>query len=284
MAIIDVDGLLLNENLVGIGSVGMNPVAAFREKLDAAAADPEVCGVVLRINSIGGGVTASDLMWQEVRRFRAETHRPVVACLLDLGTGGCLLFRVGADQIVATPNTITGGIGVIFNSYNLRDTMSAQSVVPQFVKAGANIDMGTSASALTAQTRGMLQAMAEQFHQRFQSVVRQGRPNLPAGDGTTFDGRVFTAAQALERGLIDRIGYLEDAVAVARALAHQELARVVILHPRNSPACSVYATTPNTPTQTTFWPINVPGIERSRLPTFLYVWQPEPTLQRIDGR
>jgi protease IV len=283
VALIDVDGLLLDQSLAGPLSAGDNPVAVFREKLDAAAAQPAVCAIVLRINSPGGGVTATDLMWQELRLFKARTSRPVVACLLDLGTGGAYYLATAADVILATPTTITGGIGVIWNSYNLKDLMAQQNVIPQPIKAGKNIDMGTTAGALTPEARGLLQAMADEFHRRFQTVVREARPGLQKPE-ETFDGRVFTASQALERGLIDHLGYLEDALARARDLARQPQAPAVLFHRKGDPAHSVYAVTPTVPLPSEFFPVSIPGIDRSRLPTFLYMWQPEPTLEKLGGR
>lgn len=284
VVLLDVDGLLLNSDLTGAYSLGENPVALFREKLDAIAADPDATAVVLRINTPGGGVTAADIMWHDLQAFRARTHKPVIACLMDLSAGGGYYLATASDLIIAHPTTITGGIGVILNLYNLRDTMAYFNVIGQFIKAGPNIDMGTTASALTPETRKLLQAMADEFHTRFRQVVEQGRPDVEARDGTTFDGRVFTAPQALERRLIDRIGYLDDAVAAARQLAGCAEAKVVLFRRRNDPAHSVYAQTANVPLQSTFLPVSVPGLDRSRLPTFLYLWQPEPTMEKLGGR
>ena len=110
VALVDVDGLILNQNLTGLYSVGENPVSAFREKLEAAAADPRVRAVVLRINSPGGGVAASDLLAEELRRFRQAMGKPVVACLMDVATGGAYYLAVGCDRVVALPTSITGGV------------------------------------------------------------------------------------------------------------------------------------------------------------------------------
>jgi protease-4 len=106
---------------------------------------------------------------------------------------------------------------------------------------------------------------------------------VPA-DADTFDGRPFTARQALGRGLIDRVGYLEDAVALAGQKAGQPKARPVLFHRCNDPARTAYATTPDVPLQATLWPVSLPGADRSRLPSFLYLWQPDPTLERLGGR
>jgi len=97
IAVLDVDGVLTNYNHVGPFSAGENPVAVFKEKLDACASDPAVKAVVLRINTPGGGVAATDLMWHELINFRQATGKPVVACLLDLGAGGGYFLATGCD-------------------------------------------------------------------------------------------------------------------------------------------------------------------------------------------
>ncbi|MCS6851310.1 MAG: S49 family peptidase [Gemmataceae bacterium] len=285
VAVIDVDGLLLNADLTGLYSLGENPVSLFREKLDAAAADPAVAAIVVRINSPGGGVTASDIMRRDLEVFRTRTGRPVVACLLDVGTGGAYYLATASDAILAHPTTITGGIGVILNLYNLREAMGYFNVRSQFIKSGPLIDMGSSAVNLSDEVRQLLQSIADEFHQRFRHTVIQGRPSVDPKEPTTFDGRVFTASQALERRLIDRIGYLDDAVQLARQLAQVPEGPVVVYRRRNDPAYSPYAITPNVPLQgSPMVPFSIPGLDRTRLPSFLYLWQPEATLEKLGGR
>lgn len=278
IALIDVDGLLLNQNLNGSFTLGENPVAIFKEKLDAVAADCDVCAVVVRINSPGGGVTATDMMWHELHRFKSATGKPVVACLLDVGAGGAYYLATAADHIVAHPTTITGGIGVVWNSYNLRDFMALFNVLPQSVKAGPNIDIGSTARALTPENKKLLQQIADDFHGRFKAVVRKSRPQINLADETTFDGQIFTAPQAQQRGLIDAIGYLDDAVAAARQLSRRPDAVTVMYHRANDPAHSPYAVSGHLSPLAPLLPVQMPGLDRSRLPTFLYLWQPEPVL------
>lgn len=283
IAIIDVDGLLLNMDMSGPYSQGDNPVSVFRERLAAAARDPCVRGVVVRINSPGGGVTATDIMWHDLREFRTRTGRPVIACLMDVGAGGAYYLATAADQIVAHPTTITGGIGVILNVYNLADAMAQYNVVAAPIKSGTNIDLGTPVRAMDDEKRKLLQTMADEFHARFRNVVAGSRPI--AGDpAQVFDGRVFTAEQALQLRLIDSIGYLDDAIAMARSAAGAPQATVVLYHRTADRAYSPYAITPNTPIQTSLFPFSIPGLDRTRLPTFLYLWQPEPTMEKLGGR
>jgi protease-4 len=283
VAIVDVDGLLLNINLTGPYSSGDNPVDLFREKLTAAAADPRTVALVVRINSPGGAVTATDIMWRELLCFRARTGRPAVACLMDLGTSGAYYLATGCDLIVAHPTTVTGGIGAVLNLYNLEDTMNAFNIVSQAVKSGNHIDVGTLTREMSPRARAILQDIVNEHHARFCDVVRRQRPGVDSSK-STFDGRVFSAWQAVERGLVDRVGYLEDALAAARAMAGQPQAGAVILHRQGDTARTPFATTPNVPLQATLFPLSLPGLERSKLPTFLYLWQPDPTLERLSGK
>jgi protease-4 len=284
IALIDVDGVLLNTNMTGMSSYGENPVAIFREKLDAVAANGCYRAVVVRINSPGGGVTASDIMRHDLTVFKARTGLPVVACLLDVGAGGGYYLATAADHIVAHPTSVTGGIGVILNLYNLQDAMAQFNIVGVPVKSGDHIDMGSPIREQGDEVRKMLQKMADEFHYRFRATVEQSRPGHDPRHPEDFDGRVFTASQALTRRLIDSIGYLDDAVAIARQASGRPAAPVVLLHRCRDRARSPYAVTPNVPMQGAALPVSMPGLERSRLPTFLYLWEPDPTLERWGGR
>ena len=126
--------------------------------------------------------------------------------------------------------------------------------------------------------------MADEFHQRFRAVVVKARPQVDAGAETTFDGRAFTASQALELGLIDEIGYFDSAVARSRDLAGLSQAELVFYRRQGDPALSPYSITPNVPLQDKLIPLNVPGLNRARLPSFLYLWEMDPTLEALPGK
>lgn len=284
IALVDVDGLILNQEMTGLYSDGENPVAVFREKLETIARDPCYAAVVLRINSPGGGVTASDMLWHDLRSFKDYTNLPVVACLMDVGAGGAYYLATAADTIIAHPTSITGGIGVILNLYNLEDAMAQFNIVGVPVKSGEHIDLGTPITPQSEVGREILQQMAEEFHARFKRVALLGRPQLQTATADIFDGRVFTAQQAVELQLVDSIGYLDDAVRLAGEMGGAPGAPLVVLHRRHDRARTAYDVTPNVPLQTTLIPLSVPGFERSRLPAFLYLWQPDPTLERTAGR
>src|SRR5439155_15439089 len=118
VAIIDVAGLIVNARIGSLFSNGDNPVSLFRERLAAAADDPRVRAVVLRINSPGGAVTASDIMYQDLLQFRRDTKKPVVACMMDVAASGAYYLAMGCDEVYAHPTTVTGSIGVIMSLYN----------------------------------------------------------------------------------------------------------------------------------------------------------------------
>jgi protease-4 len=273
----------VNSNNTGPYVNGENPVAAFHEKLTAIRKDSRVAAVVVRINSPGGGVAASQMMRQELMAFRQKTNVPVVACLMDVSAGGAYYLATACDVIYAQPGTVTGGIGVIFNAYSLQDTMAQWNIIPQSVKAGDNIDLGSPVRGLNEDSRKILQQMANQFHEEFRDAVLAGRPSVDVADRTTFDGRIFTGMQALDRGLVDRVGTLDDAVKAACMLSHRDNAAVVMYARKNNPPYSMYATAPQTPLQATISLPSIPGLTRSNLPMFLYMWQPEPTIERLGG-
>ncbi len=284
IAVIDVDGLLVNADMTGLGSAGENPVSLFHERLDAVQQDRSVRAVVIRINSPGGGVTATDIMWHDLQQFRDCTKLPVVSCVLDVGAGGAYFLATASDQIVAHPTSVTGGIGVILNLYDFSLMLEHYQILSVPVKAGPNIDMGSPLRELGDERRAMLQKMADEYHRHFKQVVKRARPSIDTTLSSTFDGRVFTATQALNRRLIDQVGYLDDAVETARRLAGVGDAKVAMYHRCSDRARSPYAITPNIPLHTSALPLSIPAFDRTKMPTFLYLWQPEPTMEKMVGR
>jgi protease-4 len=285
IALIDLDGLLVNQNYGSMYPVGDNPLAAFRDKLEAASRDPQVTAVVLRINSPGGSVTACDVMAEELRQFRAQTHKPVIAALMDLATSGAYYIAAESDQIVAHPTALTGGLGVVFNHYNLQDAMAQLNLVADPVKSGAKIDMGTITGALDDESRALFQKMADAYREHLQRRIKERRTGMTVQDHRLVqDGRVVIASEALAVHLVDRLGYLHDAIAEAEQLTGAAGAEVALYHRSSYPAHSLYAITPNPGPLSESIPFSYPGLDRSKLPTFLYLWQPDPTFPRLGSR
>lgn len=283
VALLDVDGLIVNRNLSGMGSMGENPVALFREKLDSVAADSTIKAVVLRINSPGGGVTASDIMGRDLQEFKSQRSIPVVASILDVGAGGAYYLATYSDAIVAHPTSIVGGVGVILNVYNLEDTLGQFNILPVPIKAGNLIDLGSPERAMPKNERAVLESIANAYHQRFIDRVKASRPALAANE-ETFDGRVFTGDEALRKALIDKVGYLDDALLLAKQMSGLTAdSSVIMLRRDNDRAHTQFDVTPNIPVQASIVPLKVPGLDRSSLPTFLYLWQADPSFVTSSG-
>ena len=200
---------------------------------------------------------------------------------MDVGTGGAYYLASAADRIVCHPTSVVGGIGVILNLYRMEDALQSFNIFHIPIKSGVNIDLASPSRTMEMEERDMLQAMADSYHQRFIERIRSTRK---VGDNNVFDGRVMTGQQALDAGLVDQVGYLDDAVVFARQLANlPDAAPICMLRRDNDRAYTLLDVTPNTPIMDSLIPINVPGLERPKLPTFLYMWQPEPAAATVAG-
>lgn len=273
VALIDIDGMLANRNRVGLMSWGTNPVADFRAKLDFARCRNDVCAVVIRIHSPGGTVTACDMMWNDLNRFKEETGLPVIVCLMDVAASGAYYIATAGDWIVAHPMSITGGIGVIFNYYDMQTFLSATNLVSVPVKSGSNVDMGSPIREMPDSTRELIESMAGDYQSRFHDRIRESRGIEVSDDIPFADGRILCADEALSVGLVDSIGYLEDAIELAANQAGKSKPQTLVLHRRRDRADTPYAITPANPIQKGMFPIDIPGIQREELSMFLYLWQ-----------
>ncbi len=276
VAIIDVEGLLVNAK--GGGTFGMgpdteNPVSLFRERLDAAAEDKHVKAVVLRINSPGGAVTASDIMYQDLVNFRQDTHKPVVACMMDVAASGGYYVAMGADRIYAHPTTVTGSIGVIMSLYNATGLCQLLGVKSDPIKSGPNKDLGNPARPMTPEERDILQHMVMSFYDQFVHVVVKGR-NLPEERVRALaDGRIYTGIEAHKLGLVDQVGYLEDAIQAAMDMACLKDAAVIAYDKCGGYRGSVYAAAPRVPSEINL-KLDVPGLRGPGGSAFMYLWEP----------
>jgi protease-4 len=273
IVLIEVDGLITErQERTPFGLSLPSRVARIREALDRAADDGDVAALLLRINSPGGSVSASDTLYHELHRWRAENGKPVIAYFQGLATSGGYYVAMASDRIIAHPTTITGSIGVVMLGLNLSGLMEKIGVEDQTFTAGRFKDSGSMLRPMREDERVQLQGIADDLHSRFREIVALGRPGLgESGVENVSDGRIFTARQAAEQGLVDEIGYLDDAIKAAEASAEIEESRVVTYHRPNEFRDNVYSRSGLPPVQVV--DIDILNLARTWLdPGFYYVW------------
>lgn len=245
IVLIDISGVISSKEERG-GGLSLrrqsSMVARLREELQKASQDKKVKGVILRLNTPGGTVTASDIIYQEITRFKRERNLPVVACMMELATSGGYYVSIAADTIVAHPTSVTGSLGAIAIKINAQGLMEKIGIEDETIMAGDKKDLFSPLRPLTEEERVIIQDMLNEFHQRFISLIAENRKTLSLEQVKTLaDGRVYTADQALKNGLVDQIGYLEDAIELMKRKAGLDKAKVVMYHRPYSYKNNIYS-------------------------------------------
>ncbi len=199
-------------------------------QLKEARNDHNVKGLVIRINSPGGTLSGSDQIYNEILKYRSGKGKPVVAFMQGVAASGGYYASVACETIVAEPTTITGSIGVIMGYLVLEQLLEEKlGIQPIIVKAGDKKDWPSSFQAPDEQQLEYIQKrIVDPAYERFVEVVAQGRSDLSADDVNRLaDGSIYWADEAKAEGLIDEIGYLEDAVDLVKSQAGIDKAKVV---------------------------------------------------------
>jgi protease-4 len=278
IALIDVDGVLRNareQSLLGL--TGDNPVSLFAEKLDRAADDDHVKAVVLRINSPGGGVTACDLMYTELLRFKQRTGKPVIASMLDVAASGGYYIACAADKIYAHPTTVTGSIGVIMVTPDFSGTMQKLGIRANIIKSAEFKDLGSPFREMSTAERAVFQGMIDAMYARFLDVVATGRQSIDRERLKQLaDGRVYLASEARAEGLIDELGSLHDALRAAKDAAGLHGKPIVVVEYARplEHRPNVYARTVDVPAQVNLVNVDLPWWLEGPSPAFMYLWAP----------
>ena len=277
IAMIDISGVLMNGKLNGLFSEGEHPVASTVEKLHKAAKDERVKAVVLRINSPGGSVTASDTLHHEIAKFRKKTKKPVIAFFQDVAASGAYFLACASDEIIAQRSSVTGSIGVIMQMVDLSGTLHRIGVRTDAITSGEHKDAGSPFREMTPEERAIFQARVDDFYNQFVDAVDVGRPNMNRSQVlSAADGRVYTAKQALDAGLMARIATLDEAVQIAKERAGIDKAHLVRYNRPLAWAPNMYAEWQNLPAKSQGTTINLMNINLgSRFtshPQFMYIW------------
>jgi protease-4 len=225
--VIPIGGLLIPGGLAG-----RDPAVVLKAMLRRASVDQDLRSVVLLIDSPGGGITTCDVMFKQLNDFRKQHPGvPVVSLFGDVAASGGYYVGCAADHIMAHRTTTTGSIGVLMPLYDISRLMQTFGVSDRTVTSAEFKNMGSPFAFKTDQQRKreaeIFQSLVDDMHARFVEVIAEGRGMPPEDVAKLATGQVYSASQALENGLIDSIGYEEDAIAKARELAGLRSARVV---------------------------------------------------------
>jgi protease-4 len=239
IAIVPVQGMILEppSDNPGKGSLGQ-----MSRLLKQLRKQEHLKGILLMVDSPGGGVTASDRMYEELRRFKAETKVPVVAVFEDVAASGGYYVAMAADHIMAHPTSITGSIGVISHFYDVSELMGRVGVEVNTIKSlnfqgkESFKDIGSPYRKMRPEEKELMQKLITEMWERFVTVVSEGRKDKlsPEQIRKLADGRVFSGQEALRQHLIDQVGYTPDAYQEIRKRCASPKARIVRYLPEKS--------------------------------------------------
>lgn len=228
IAMIDVRGLIADAAAPTLLGEGMNPVDEVVTRLEAAAKDDAVKAVVLRVSSPGGTVTGSDILYREVQWFKERTKKPVVVSMGEIAASGGYYVSLAGDRIVAQPTTLTGSIGVIIPSINVSEGLHRIGIKARAIKSGVNKDLLNPLEPMRESHYAVLQGVVDAFYAKFKGLVIERRPGLqPENLAEATDGRIVTGERALELGLVDELGGVREAFAIAKRRADVPAATLV---------------------------------------------------------
>ena len=275
--IISIKGKITDDVESGLIRKKPSMVQEIVAQLKKAEKDKDVGAVLLVIDSPGGSVTASDVLYHEIVRFKEKTGTKVVAAMMDVAASGGYYIALPADAIVAHPTTITGSVGVLFLQPKVVGLMDKIGVDVQVSKSGANKDIGSPFRTATAQEKQIIQEMTDKLARRFLDLVAQHRRIDATGMTEIASAKVYLADEAQRLGLVDRVGYLNDAVDEARRLAGLGKDAKVVVYRRekyeNDTIYNMQSTWTGGDERLTLIDLGLPASEASEVTTgFYYMW------------
>jgi len=239
--LIPVNGLISDSPKKGLISTSPSLVEQVVSQINKAQKDKQIKAVLFKINSPGGTITASDLLYHEISVYKEKAGGKIVISMMDLATSGAYYMSLPADIIMAHPTTITGSIGVISLQPKVKGLMDKIGLGVDVQKVGKYKDMGSPFRDTGEDEKKLLQKTMNDFGERFIGLVKKHRKLTPQAITEISTARVFLADEALQMGLIDKIGYISDAVKETKKIARiSEDARVVVYRRAEFPEDNYY--------------------------------------------
>ena len=244
--LLDIEGVLVSGSEPGSLSRERDLLSSVFAKLERAAQDPDIRAVILRLDTPGGEVTASNLLHHEILRFKKRTGRPVAALMMGLAASGGYYLACACDRIIAHPTTLTGSIGVIALFPETGELLGKLGLRVNVIKSGSLKDAGSLFRGMTDEERTLFQGMIDEDYRAFVEVVAANRSGRLSREEIVrlADGRVYTAKQALEAKLIDEIGYFDSTLDTVLKMAGLPRVKVVAYTYYPKTRTNIYAQAP----------------------------------------
>lgn len=277
--LLDLDGMISFKEETDVLKLKTGPsrVSFFREALLKAGTDPDIAGVIVRINSPGGTVAASDTIYHEIMSFREKRKIPVYAFITELAASGGYYIASASDRIVASPTAITGSIGVIAMKFNIEGLLAKIGVSDETYKSGPKKDFWSPFRPSTPEEKKMFHDIIQELYLRFVGVVYANRQKLLTEQEvkTLADGRILAAGEALHAKLIDQVAYLDDTIEGMKKALNVEQARLVTyVRPRTFRSNIYSDMAPQGPQVMNLISINTEDLTLFSGVHFMYLWNP----------
>jgi protease-4 len=217
--VISVGGVISDKPQDGLLKSKPSMVQEIVAHLRQAETDPKIKGLLLKVNSPGGTVTASDIIYHEIAAYKEKTGVKMVVAMMDVAASGGYYISLPADWIMAHPTTVTGSIGVIFARPQVSGLMEKVGLGVNVSKSGVYKDMGSPFRTPTEEEGLLFQGLTDTLASRFHQLTLKHRKLTPEQHAQIATARVFLAPEAKAIGLVDELGYLSDAVAKSKSLA-----------------------------------------------------------------
>jgi len=265
VAVLYLDGIILDESGQTLFGETTSPVARLLNEIQAVTMDPAYDAILLHIDSPGGGVTASDEIYRALMAFKeSRPDRRVVAHIQDMAASGGYYAALAADRIVAQPTSVVGSIGVLISAVNFHKLGEKLGIEDVTLTSSENKALLNALDPVDPEHTAILQEVVDSMYERFRTLVLEHRPFTSefADEHQLLDGRIFTLPDALDFGLVDRMGYEDEArFEVAELLGNRSAAFYEVSYA--SPSFSLFSV--KSPQ------ITLPTLPRSRL---MYYWAP----------
>lgn len=274
--LVNIDGIINNkkERTLSGSALRLGMVEEIRSIIDKAEKDDKIKALLIKMNSPGGTVTASDIIFHLLNTYKEKSKVRIYIQVMDLAASGGYYIALAGDEIIAHPTSLIGSIGVIALKVNLQELMSKVGVSWEIVKSGDKKDFMSPFRAFTKEERELFQGAIDRLHNRFVKLIVKNRSELDISKVRSLaDGRVFDAEEAKGLNLIDHIGYVTDTIHRIKSDLNRSSLKLVTYHRNDDFQGNIYSEFQK---PTSFNLINLDlGFNPNALsPYFMYIWSP----------